>query len=317
MAIHSANASTVALAELIGGSEANFVKMMNDKAAELGLENYYFVNSSGLNNKDMLGRHPEGTPENDENKMSARDTARLAYHLLKDFPEVLDTASVSRLEFRDGVTYNNFNWMLPGLTFEYPGVDGLKTGSTDFAGYNFTATAVLNGQRYISVVMNSGTKNSRFDDTRNILNYAKSNFEETEIVAADKAVKGSETLPVVKGKEDSVKIATKDPLNLVIKNVEEEKYKAKVVINKEKLNEAGELTAPIQKGDVVGYVTYKYDGEGEDLGFLYPNQSVKVDLVATEDVEKANWFVLTFRGIGNFFSNLWGGITSTIGGWFS
>jgi D-alanyl-D-alanine carboxypeptidase (penicillin-binding protein 5/6) len=207
--------------------------------------------------------------------------------------------------------------MLPGLTFEYPGVDGLKTGSTDFAGYNFTATAVLDGQRYISVVMNSGTKNSRFDDTRNILNYAKSNFEETEIVAANKAVKGSETLPVVKGKEDSVKIATKEPLNLVIKNVEEEKYKAKVVIDKEKLNEAGELTAPIQKGDVVGYVTYEYNGDGVDLGFLDPNQSVKVDLVATEDVEKANWFVLMFRGIGNFFSNLWGGITSTVGGWFS
>src|SRR5690606_20186147 len=95
MAIHSANASTVALAELIAGSEENFVKMMNEKAEELGLENYHFVNSTGLNNSDMLGRHPAGTDVNDENKMTARDTAKLAYHLLKDYPEVLDTASQS------------------------------------------------------------------------------------------------------------------------------------------------------------------------------------------------------------------------------
>src|SRR5690606_13033070 len=73
MAIHSANASTVALAELIAGSEANFVNMMNEKAAELGLKEgtYYFVNSSGLNNSDMLGNHPEGTDVNAENMMTA------------------------------------------------------------------------------------------------------------------------------------------------------------------------------------------------------------------------------------------------------
>ena len=82
MAIHSANASTVALAELIAGSEANFVNMMNEKAAELGLKEgtYYFVNSSGLNNSDMLGNHPEGTDVNAENMMAARAVAKLAYH---------------------------------------------------------------------------------------------------------------------------------------------------------------------------------------------------------------------------------------------
>ena len=63
MAIYSANGSTIALAELIAGSETNFVKMMNDKGKELGLENYKFVNSTGLNNKDLQGNHPEGTGE--------------------------------------------------------------------------------------------------------------------------------------------------------------------------------------------------------------------------------------------------------------
>ncbi|MCU9615351.1 D-alanyl-D-alanine carboxypeptidase [Caldibacillus lycopersici] len=318
MAIHSANASAVALAELIGGSEANFVKMMNEKAEELGLGDYYFVNSTGLNNADMLGHHPEGTDANDENKMSARAVAKLAFRLINDYPEVLDTASVSRLEFRDGRTYDNFNFMLPGLTFEYEGVDGLKTGSTDYAGYNFTATAERNGQRFISVVMKTGSQIQRFEETKKVLDYAfNSNFENQEIFPAGYTVKGSETLPVLKGKEDSVKIATKDPINLVIKNAEKENYKAKLVIDKDKLNKDGELVAPVKEGDVVGYLTYEYVGEdGKDLGFIDSKGPLKVDVVATETVEKANWFVLMMRGIGGFFSSLWGGITSAIGGLF-
>ena len=125
MAIFSGNAATVALAQLVGGTEKNFVKLMNEKAKELGLEDYNFVNSSGLNNTSLLGQYPAGN-EDDENLMSARATAKLAYELLKDYPEVLDYAKVPRLKFRDGRTYDNFNWMLPGLIYEYEGVDGLK-----------------------------------------------------------------------------------------------------------------------------------------------------------------------------------------------
>lgn len=316
MAIHSANASTVALAELIGGSEANFVKLMNKKAEELGLENYHFVNSSGLNNSDMLGGHPEGTDENDENKMTARDTARLAYRLVKDYPEVLDTASIPRLKFRDDKEYPNFNWMLPGLTFEYDGITGLKTGSTDFAGNNFTATFEKDGLSLISVVMKADTKEGRFIETKDLLNYARGNFSEKEIIKENESFKGYETIPVVKGKEDEVKIATNKSLKMLIKNGEDANYKPKVVIDESKLNENGELVAPVKKGEVLGYVTYEYTGEGKDYGFLYPNQGGKVELVATEDVEKANWFVLMLRGIGNFFGNVWEGITSTVSGWF-
>src|SRR5690606_19868508 len=102
-----------------------------------------------------------------------------------------------------------------------------------------------------------------------------------------------------------------------IKNGEEENYKAKVVIDEDKLNDNGALIAPVKKGDVVGYVTYEYTGEGEDLGFLYLDKTVNVDLVATEDEEKATWFVLMLRGIGEFFVGLWNGITTTVAGWFS
>lgn len=314
MAIHSANASTVALAELIAGTETNFVKLMREKAEELQLENYHFVNSSGLNNSSMLGNYPEGTGENEENEMSARATARLAYHLLKDYPEVLDTASISRLDFR-GVVYPNFNFMLPGLSLEYPGVDGLKTGSTEYAQYNFTATAERNGQRFITVVMRVDERNKRFHETRKLLDYAFATFGKQEIFPKGMTVEGYETLPVNKGKEDAVGIATKDSLSLVIKHGDEDQYVPKLELNKDLLNEAGELVAPVEKGQVVGYLTYEYQG-GTDYGFIEPGKTVQVEVIATESVEKAGWFSLMLKGIGGFFANLWGSITSTIGSWF-
>ncbi|WP_412734061.1 D-alanyl-D-alanine carboxypeptidase family protein, partial [Halalkalibacterium halodurans] len=140
VAIYSANASTIALAELIAGSESAFVQRMNEKGEELGLEDFKFVNSSGLNNKDLLGNHPEGTDANAENVMSARATAKLAYNLLKDYPEVLETASIPEKTFRAGegeeIEMENWNWMLKGIRpqHDYEGIDGLKTGYTAEAG---------------------------------------------------------------------------------------------------------------------------------------------------------------------------------------
>ncbi|KYD18835.1 D-alanyl-D-alanine carboxypeptidase family protein [Caldibacillus debilis] len=314
MAIHSGNAATVALAELVAGSESNFVKLMNEKAKELGLDKYHFVNSTGLNNESMLGMHPEGTDAKDENKMSARSVAKLAYRLINDFPEVLETAKIPKLKFRDGKEYPNFNWMLPGLIYEYEGVDGLKTGSTEYAGYCFTATAERDGQRFISVIMKTRSQKERFEETEKLLNYAFSTFTTEELFPAGYTVKGKESLPVAKGKEKQVKIVAKEPLKLMIKSGEKDQYKPKLVLDKNKLNEKGELTAPVKKGEKVGYLTYEY--EGEDYGFIDGSDAAKVDVVAADTVEKANWFVLFMRGVGSFFSDLWSSITSAVKGWF-
>ncbi|CAG9610739.1 D-alanyl-D-alanine carboxypeptidase family protein [Pseudoneobacillus rhizosphaerae] len=316
MVIYSANGATAAIAEVIGGSEANFVKKMNEKAQELGLENYKFVNSHGLNNRDLKGMHPEGTGPEEENVMSARATGKLAYRILKDFPEVLDTASIDKKKFREGtddeIKMENWNWMLPSLVFGYEGVDGLKTGTTDFAGYCFTGTASRDGKRFITVVMNAknangqGNYKARFDETRKMLDYAFSNYAIEEILPANSKIKGNESLPVIKGKKDKVKLFTKDPIEMVILNGEKGQYKPVVVLDKKKLNKKGELTAPVKKGDVVGYVTIKAKGD-KTISFLddKATNQIKVELIAAEDVEKANWFILMMRGIGDFFSGIW------------
>lgn len=326
MAIYSANGATIAIAETIAGSETNFVKMMNEKAAELGLKDYKFVNSSGLNNRDLKGSPPAGGPE-EENVMSARDTAILAKELINRFPEVLETASTPRKTFREGtddeIKMENWNWMLPELVYGYEGADGLKTGTTDFAGYCFTGTALRDGNRYISVVMNAkgangqATYKSRFDETKKMFDFGFTNFTKEEIVPANYQVKGQKTVPVTKGKEDKVKISSKDAIEMLMRNGEKENFKPVLVLDKKKLNENGELTAPIKKGEKVGYLTIESKEDGK-LEFLSDKGkgNIQVDVVAAESVEKANWFVLTMRSIGGFFGDLWGSVSSTVKGWF-
>lgn len=333
MAIESANAATIAIAEIIAGTEANFVKMMNEKAQELGLSDYKFVNSSGLNNSDLAKHFPNivgGADE--ENVMSARAVAKLAYHILKDFPEVLDTSSIPEKIFAKGTEdefiMDNWNWMLEGYRtiadrypnyqqFTYEGLDGLKTGSTSFAGYCFTGTATKGDQRFITVVMGTKSQTERFVETKKLLDYAFNNYKKEEIIPAEFQVKGNETLPVAKGKEDNIKIHTKDAIHSVVSADEKGKFETVLKLDKEKLNEDGELTAPIKKGDKVGTLTIK-PNEGEEAIYLSEEglKNITVDIIAAEDVEKANWFVLMFRGIGGFFGDIWSSVSSTVKGWF-
>lgn len=320
MAIYSANGATIALAELLAGSEGEFVKRMNAKAKEFGMKDYNFVNSTGLNNKDLFGNHSSGN-ENDENMMSARATAILAFRLLSDHPEVLETASIPKMVFREGtddeIEMENWNWMLPSLVKGYNGVDGLKTGSTDLAGNCFTGTIKKGDTRLISVVMKTDSRLARFDETKKLFDFGFANFEKEQILPDNYQVKGNKTLPVLKGKEKEVKVATKEPLSLVIKRGEKENYKPKFVVDKKKMTKDGELTAPVKKGEVVGHINVEYTGQGEDYGYLLDGDTKgKTEVVTTKSVEKANWFVLALRGVGGFFGGLWSGAVDMVKGWF-
>ncbi|WP_426983056.1 D-alanyl-D-alanine carboxypeptidase [Bacillus cabrialesii] len=316
-AIYSANAAAIAISEIVAGSETKFVEKMNAKAKELGLTDYKFVNATGLENKDLHGHQPEGTSVSEESEVSAKDMAILADHLITDYPEILETSSVAKTKFREGtddeMDMPNWNFMLKGLVSEYKKatVDGLKTGSTDSAGSCFTGTAELNGMRVITVVLNAkgNLHTGRFDETKKMFDYAFDNFSMKEIYAEGDQVKGHKTISVDKGKEKEVGVVTNKAFSLPVKNGEEKNYKAKVTLNKDT------LTAPVKKGTKVGKLTAEYKGDEKDYGFLNSNLA-GVDLVTKENVEKANWFVLTMRSIGGFFAGIWGSIVDTVTGWF-
>jgi D-alanyl-D-alanine carboxypeptidase (penicillin-binding protein 5/6) len=303
MAIASANDATVLLAEKVGGSEANFVKMMNEKAAQLGMKNSNFVTSTGLPANE-LGPYSY-TNEPKENQMSARDAAILARALIRDFPEALEYSRIPRLVFREGtpeaIKKANYNWMLPGLPNTYPGVDGLKTGYTAAAKYCFTGTATRDGMRLISVVMGADSETKRFVETKKLFDYGFSTYKLAKVQEKGVAIPGSETAPVKKGVELTVPAVTGGVVTVLTKVGEENKYKPTVTFH--------DLTAPIKKGQAIGKVVYKAEGAGNEE-YLQPEDAQKggVEMVANQDVEEASWIRLFFRSIIQFVKDLFSSI---------
>lgn len=127
---------------------------------------------------------------------------------------------------------------MPGLIYEYQGVDGLKTGTTDFAGHSFTGTAKRNDTRLIAVVMKAvdangvGSYEARFDATAKLFNYGFSQFSKEEILPANYTFKDQKTVKVTKGKEDKVEIAVKEPISFMVKSSDKDLYKPTLVLDK-------------------------------------------------------------------------------------
>ncbi|MFA1782605.1 D-alanyl-D-alanine carboxypeptidase [Bacillus velezensis] len=316
MAIYSANGAAIAVAEILAGTETKFVAEMNAKAKELGMTNYDFKNATGLVNEDLHGKQPQGEGVKEESEVSAKDMALLADRLITDYPEVLETTSIAKTKFRAGtddeMDMPNWNFMLKGLVSEYPGVDGLKTGSTDSAGSCFTSTAQRNGMRVITVVLDAkgNLHTGRFDETKKMLDYAfNSNFSMKDLYPEGSQVKGHKTIDVEKGKDKQVDIVTDKALSIPVKSGDEKNYKAEVTLDKK------EITAPVKKGTKVGTLTVTYKGSDKDYGFL-KSKKFSVNLVTKNDVDKANWFVQMMRGIGGFFSGIWNSAVDTVTGWF-
>ncbi|MBC2115437.1 D-alanyl-D-alanine carboxypeptidase family protein [Listeria booriae] len=155
MMIMSANDAAEALAERVNSTD--FVGEMNAKAKELGLKKTKYVNATGL---DSNG---------EESMSTAGDLLILAKELISDYPEILETTSRTSYVTKDGNTVHTTNDLLQEN--EVDGLDGLKTGFTDQAGYCLIATAVQNGDRLIAVVLGSRTDNDRIKSAETLLDY--------------------------------------------------------------------------------------------------------------------------------------------------
>src|SRR5665213_191233 len=150
MAVHSANDMAVALAEKIGGTESRFAALMTLKAQQLGMTNTRYVNANGL-------------PDNRQ-VTTAHDLAILTRAVLRDYPQYYSFFSQQQFAYR-GKTFYNTNHLLGKM----PGVDGLKTGFTNAAGFNLDASAVRNGHRLIAVVMGGSSGSARNANVEGLL----------------------------------------------------------------------------------------------------------------------------------------------------
>ena len=265
--IGSANDATVALAERIAGTEDAFVKLMNDKVKELNLKNTNFKNCTGL---DEINHYS-----------SAYDMSIIAKELVKH-KTILEFSSIYETYLRKG-TENEF-WLVNTnkLVRFYNGVDGLKTGYTDEAGYCLTATINKDNMRVIAVVMGEPTSNVRNDEVSNLIDYGY-NLYQREIYLTKEEV--LDTVPIEKGNDKTVNIVTIEDAS---------------IINK-KGHKIGEITyeldiknikAPIKKGEVVGSVIIKEDGK----------EIIKTNVTVNETVEKASFITLFLRNLNEILS---------------
>ena len=263
IAIASGNDASVALAEHISGSEAAFVKAMNQKAKSLGLDNTTFKNTTGLPAKG--------------HKSTARDMAVIAKELVT-YEDILKYTSKYEDYLRKG-TEDEF-WLVNTnkLVKFHDDVDGLKTGYTKEAKYCLTATAEKDDMRVVSVVMGAEKPKERNQAITEMLDYAYSNYETTQKFAKNEQITDFEHF---KAKPYQTPIVTKEAANII-------KKKGESISNlTTDINIEENVDLPIQKGDVIGSLKIK---QGDKV-------ISKTDLTVAEDITKADYLTLLKRSL--------------------
>lgn len=255
IAIGSANDASVAVAEKIGGTESNFVNMMNKRAKELGAVNTTFKNPHGLDEEGHL--------------TTAHDLALIARELIKH-EEILKLTST----YETTITHKNGKslWLVNTnkLIKFYNGLDGLKTGFTDNAGYCLTGTMLRNDMRLITVTMKAPTKEDRNTDTINLMEYAYSMYYKSTLIKKDKKIGD---MFIDNAKKRKVSYYLKEDASVILdKDVRNIKYNYSVKLNNVK--------APLKKNDVVGTLTLHLN-----------NQDINYNLIVKENIKKSNYFV--------------------------
>ena len=267
LAVASGNDAAVALAEKIAGTEEMFVKMMNDRAKELGLQDTNFKNCHGLDDANHYS--------------SAYDMAIMAKELVKH-EKIFEFTSIYEDYLRKDTDRSFWLVNTNKLVRFYPGVDGLKTGYTSEAGFCITATANINDMRIITVVMGEPDSDTRNKDVSSVFDYVYAQYGLQKIVDTETVL---EEVSVEKGKVESIGIVAKEEVNdLYNKNDGTGEFTYDV--------EVDNLKAPLSKGDVVGKLTLKENN----------NVIRTIDLTINEDVEKANIFELYLRYLKQIFN---------------
>lgn len=194
--IVSSNSAAMMLAQKVGGTEANFIKLMRKTAKSWGIKDAEINNVSGLNNSDLEKGMYLGS-ENGENKLSAYDIAIIVKHILDEYPEVLKTTSQPDLTFptsQGDKIYKSLNLLLKGNRDYQAGYefDGLKTGTTQQAGDSFVGTYPINGTRIVTIVMDAhgqaNDKDKRFRSTQNLAHFINDAYKYQTVVKKNKEI---------------------------------------------------------------------------------------------------------------------------------
>lgn len=292
MMVPSSNGAALLLANLLGGSQAKFEKMMEAKLESWGIAGVKIYSPSGLTNGDMKKFKDASTEDDVENEMSARELAVVARRLVVDFPDVLKTAQQKTVEFpavSGGTeTMNNTNELLGNETFDLNWL-GLKTGTTPNAGGNFVGVTKIQGRPVVSVVLNSGDNAdaaAKFNATLTMVKKADDAVKVQKVASGLKPAKN--TVSVLTAKDGKVSYKTKGTASFFVPAGESATTKAVNV----KLSK--KVTAPLKQNEKLGTAQL-------ESSFAAANDwltgAPEVELVSVSEEARANWFATTWRGM--------------------
>lgn len=250
MIIQSGNDASIALAELIGGSEEQFAAMMNREAQRLGMKNTSFKNATGL--------------PDPQHYTTVEDLSKLASALIRDYPDFYPLYSTKEYTYNK-ITQPNRNRLL----WLDPNVDGMKTGHTDSAGFCLIASAKRGPRRLLSVVVGTQTESARSSESEKLLNYGFLAYDDVRLYEKGQSISA---LEVWKGETREVKAGFDRELYVTVPKGEAGKLKAT-------LNTQKPLLAPISAGQKIGSMKVTLDGR----------DVAEVPVVALEKVDGAGF----------------------------
>lgn len=245
--VQSGNDACIVAAENIAGSEAEFAELANQKAKELGLKNSHFANATGWPNPD--------------HKMSAKDLAVLAHHIIRDFPEYYSIYSEQSFTF-NGIRQENRNpllMLMPGIA------DGIKTGHTSVSGFGLTGSAKKNGRRLIMVVNGLKTMKERGDESLRLMNWGFREFSNYAVLKENVKVV---SVPVWLGETKSVSAVPAKGLTLTLP-----KGRQKDIVAHLKYKTP--LKAPVKKGQEIASLVLSAPEHADTVIPLYAERDVK------------------------------------------
>lgn len=263
--VQSGNDASIAVAEGIAGTEENFARMMTERARELGLTKSTFRNSTGYS-------HPE-------QKVTAREIAKLAMHLIDTYPEYYKIYSEREFTWNK-IRQQNRNPLLA----EFPGADGLKTGYLEESGYALAGSAVQNDQRLVMVVSGLKTIRDRAAEARKLLDYGFRAFESRQLFAQGETVGEAQ---VFGGDRRSLPLVSPKPIRVLFPRGSNERLTARIVYT-------GPLRAPVEKGAQVARLEVM---RGD-------TQALDLPLYAGDDVQTGTLSQRALDGLLEFGSGL-------------
>lgn len=267
MCVVSANDCTVAMAEYIAGSEESFVQMMNTKAKELGMNDTTFKNCHGI--------------DEDGHVTSAYDIALMSRELLQNHPSITNYTTI----WMDSIRENKSELVNTNkLIRNYKGATGLKTGSTSLALYNLSASATRDNLSLIAVIMKAPSTKIRFSEATKLLDYGFANYSSKSFGNKGDIVTIAK---VNKGINSEVNLILENDANILLKKGSDSNIEQNLNLNEN-------ISAPINKGDILGKVTYTLNNE----------QLLEVNLLASSDVQKNTLWNLTTSLYNKWFNML-------------